>query len=187
MPKKTLRLIIEGGNDYVAHVKGNQPHLVKALNELSDQSTPEQSAETTERSRGRKENRRVELWRSTQQVAALGWNGVRTILRVQRWGKRGGQQYHEVHWYIASIEATAEVFLKIVRLHWQVENNCHWVKDVVFGEDTTPTPDPNANRVFALLRNIVINLYRRHGHYSMKYAIEQFTNLVKELYELFRT
>jgi hypothetical protein len=32
-----------------------------------------------------------------------------------------------------------------------------------------------------------VNVFRLHGHASLKYAIEHFTNLVKELYELLRT
>jgi hypothetical protein len=37
------------------------------------------------------------------------------------------------------------------------------------------------------LRDIVMNTFRLHGFFSMKYAIEKFSNLVKELYEFTRT
>jgi predicted transposase YbfD/YdcC len=77
--------------------------------------------------------------------------------------------------------------LAAVRLHWQVENNCHWVKDVRFEEDTTATTHHDANRTLAILRDVVMNIFRLNRHFSMKYAIEKFTNLVKELFELTRT
>lgn len=120
-------------------------------------------------------------------VHALGWKTTKTIVEIRHFGTRKGAAYSEVHYYIASFHASAEGMLKAIRLHWQVEHNCHWVKDVQLNEDATPTSHQNANRTLAILRDIMMNVFRLNGFFSMKYAMEKFTNLVKELYELTRT
>jgi predicted transposase YbfD/YdcC len=147
-------------------------------------------SETTEQSRGRTEQRLLRCWNHpsiAEDLHKQGWNNVRAVLEVWNTGIRDGQEYAELHYYITSVVAAPQVYLAMVRLHWQVENNCHRAKDVVFLEDHTPTPDHNANRTLAILRDFAVNVFRLHGHASLKYAIEHFTNLVKELYELLRT
>jgi predicted transposase YbfD/YdcC len=151
---------------------------------------PTAVAHSDERNRGREEHRHLRLWTSEQAlqpVHALGWNATTTIVEIRHFGRRQGKAYDEVHRYIASFQAPAEQMLKAVRLHWQVENNCHWVKDVQLKEDRTPSSHHHANRTLAILRNIVMNVFRLNGFFSIKYAIEKFTNLVKELYQLIRT
>ena len=117
----------------------------------------------------------------------MGWKNVHTVLEVWHKGIRQGQDYAEMHYYITSVAATPKEYLAMVRLHWQVENNCHRVKDVGFGEDETPTAHHNANRTLAILRDVGMNIFRLNGYTSIKYGIEKFTNRVKELIELLRT
>ncbi len=38
--KKTTKLIVEGGNDYVITVKGNQPQLLKQLKTIEETQKP---------------------------------------------------------------------------------------------------------------------------------------------------
>ena len=40
---------------------------------------------------------------------------------------------------------------KLIRGHWTVENNIHWLRDFVGHEDRSRTHDPNAACVLALL------------------------------------
>lgn len=187
MPKKTVAVIIETGNDYLVQVKGNQPTLKASLEETAARLAAADSAETSERNKGREEHRRLTLWTDCSLVDTALWCCLTSILRVERWGSRQGVAYSHTHWYISSAEASAAEFLYCVRAHWSVENKCHWVKDVSMGEDKTPTNDASANTTLALIRNIVINIFRLNGFSSIKEAIEHYTNYVKELFEMLRT
>jgi predicted transposase YbfD/YdcC len=168
----------------------NQPKLFTTLNSIAETVPPSARTQSDEQNRGREEHRHLRIWTSDAVLApvhALGWEATTTIVEIHHFGTRKAVEYDELHWYIASFHATAEEMLKAVRLHWQVENNCHWVKDVQFKEDATPTSHHDANRTLAILRDIVMNVFRLNGFFSMKHAIEKFANLVKELYELLRT
>ena len=46
-----------------------------------------------------------------------------------------GKGTSETRYYIGSRRLTAAEALEATRAHWGVENNLHWVLDVVFGED----------------------------------------------------
>lgn len=41
----------------------------------------------------------------------------------------------ERRYYISSLPADAEKFMRAVRSHWEVENRLHWCLDVQFGDD----------------------------------------------------
>jgi predicted transposase YbfD/YdcC len=145
------------------------------------------STETCEQTRGRTEYRRCTIWTDVSAIDTKRWSGVQTILKVERWGVREGKHYAHDHWFITSLKALPSVHAEIVRLHWEVENNAHRTKDVIFEEDDIRSANHNLNAVFALAHNIAINLFRFHGHHSITHAIERFTNLVKELFKMFRT
>ena len=51
--KKTTKLIIEGGNDYVITVKGNQPRLLSQLKTIAEAQKPCERFVDIEKTRGR--------------------------------------------------------------------------------------------------------------------------------------
>jgi hypothetical protein len=48
--------------------------------------------------------------------------------------------------------------LELVRGHWQMENQSHWVRDVTFDEDRSQVRCGNIPQVMAALRNTTIGL-----------------------------
>ena len=75
-----------------------------------------------------------------------------------------------VHYYISSLQATAESFAKGIRGHWGIENLVHWVKAVVMGEDPAPFAAFNAATNWSIIRNMVINIARHNGYHSLTKA-----------------
>ena len=62
--------------------------------------------------------------------------GTRTVLRlVLATRESKGKASVERRYYLSSLRTDAEQFARAVRGHWSVENQLHWVLDVVFGED----------------------------------------------------
>ncbi len=97
-------------------------------------------------------------------------------------GTRGGRPYAEQHYYISSHTASAEEFAAIIRGHWQVENNLHWVKDVVLAEDACETRAGYAPENLALLRSWAVTLFRLHGYHSISRALRRFAHDLPTLF-----
>jgi predicted transposase YbfD/YdcC len=62
----------------------------------------------------------------------------------------------------------------LVRRHWVVENNIHWLRDGVWKEDTSRSRSPNAACALALLRTALLAPVRASGHTSLTTALESF-------------
>jgi predicted transposase YbfD/YdcC len=184
-PKKTVEQIIESGNDYLIAVKKNQPTLYQQLETEFAERIPDSVNEQTERTRDRQTQRIV----SVLEVAAAtypDWAGVQRLIRVERFGQRGKQPYHETMFYISSRPTDADEFSVRVRDHWHIENRLHWVKDVVLLEDTALLCDGYAPANFAILRAIAINLLRQAGFASITRGIRAVAHDVHRLFSFFQ-
>ena len=71
-------------------------------------------------------------------------------------------------------QASPALFARLIRGHWTVENNIHWLRDAVGFEDRCRFRDPNAACVLALLRTALIAPLRAGGHHSLTRAMEHF-------------
>jgi predicted transposase YbfD/YdcC len=155
--------------DYVVTVKGNQPKLyqqvVAAFDAADDQGwacTSPHYGETLDDQHGRIEQRQCWVL-ADNQVRALGWQDCHTLVRIRRFTQRSGEKpSDETHYYISSLPSQASLLLGAIRAHWGIENGCHWVLDVVFGEDASRTRLHHADENLALLRKIALNLIRQH-------------------------
>jgi predicted transposase YbfD/YdcC len=59
------------------------------------------------------------------------------------------------------LPADARQILYATRQHWSVENNLHWVLDVVFREDDSRIRKDNSPQNMAVLRNIALNILKQ--------------------------
>ena len=58
--------------------------------------------------------------------------------------------------YISSFDTTAENFGEIIRGHWSVENQLHWMLDVAFREDDAKARKDNSPLTLNVLRKIAL-------------------------------
>ena len=157
IPKKTVQLIVENGNDYLMTVKANQPNLLASL-ELAFAQTPAISIDCqSENSHGREVERVVTVLPAPADIDPQ-WVGIRRIIKVERKGTRGQKPFHETMFYLTSLVRTASEFAQMIQKHWHVENRLHWPKDVVPREDSAHPPVPGmrlqALRFYEPLRSI---------------------------------
>ncbi|TMN33056.1 hypothetical protein CWC03_20930 [Pseudoalteromonas sp. S2755] len=67
-----------------------------------------------------------------------------------------------MHFYVTSFEPDAQMLQKAIRHHWHIENQQHWVLDVVFKEDACQISEPISAENMALFRRVVRNLAKQH-------------------------
>ena len=183
MSKKTCQLIIEGGNDYVIAVKGNQKNLHRQLRLKTENAPPTSRYIATERTRNRVTTRTVQVFHDLTGISHE-WIGLKSLIKVERTGTRGGKPYHQTAYYISSLLRDAVVFAEGIRGHWGIENRLHWVKDVVFDEDRSTIHTGQAPANLSLLRAIALNVLRCSGYSSITRAQRFLANDIDKILAL---
>jgi predicted transposase YbfD/YdcC len=180
-PKKTVEQIIQSGNDFVIAVKGNQPKLYQHLQAQFEQHEAQSVDDQTEHTRDRIVQRTVSVLDHVTGLDAA-WVGVQRLIRVERTGIRATEAVHETMFYISSIAADAADFSRLIRHHWHIENRLHWVKDIVFKEDSAALCAGHAPENMAILRTVALNLFRLNGFASMTKAIRAVAHDIPRLF-----
>ena len=104
------------------------------------------------------------------------WPGLKQAFEITRERTVHGVKTREVEYGITSLsakQANAEALLRIVRDHWKIENELHYVRDVTLGEDSCRVRSGTAPQVLAALRNVVVHLLSTVDATSYPEAIEQ--------------
>jgi len=179
--KKTLQQIIDSGNDYLVTLKANQGKLLEAVQLHFEQSQPISVTTGVEQTRQRHVERTVSVLAPPAKIDPA-WVGVQRVVKVERRGTRSGKPFKETMFYLSSLKLDAKEFAQRIRDHWQVENNLHWVKDVVLGEDKAPLCAGHALTNFAIIRTLVVNLFRLNGFASVTKGIRAVAHDIHQLF-----
>lgn len=178
--KPTVSQSVETQNHYLIALKKNQKTLYNSLVEVS-QTQPTQSFVSEKDSRhGRQIIREVSVF-DLSYWSNLGWAKLQTLIKVERWGNRGLKPYKHTAYYISSLSESAQVFAEKIRGHWRIENQLHWVKDVIFKEDSWSIHQFQAATNFSVLRTMAINLFRFLGFLSVTEGQRWLGNRVDRL------
>jgi hypothetical protein len=107
------------------------------------------------------------------------WPGRAQVFRLERQViiKKTGEVRQEVVAGVTSLapeRVDAAQLLALVRGHWCIENQAHWVRDVTFDEDRSQVRCGNIPQVMVALRNTVIGLMRWAGYTNMAAACRRF-------------
>ena len=77
----------------------------------------------------------------------------------------------EIRYFISSLDADDLERLKhVVRAHWAIENNLHWVLAITFDEDSNRTRKGHSAANLAVIRHIALNLIK--GEKTSKVGIK---------------
>jgi predicted transposase YbfD/YdcC len=164
---KIAQAIKDKGADYVLAVKANQPTLRK---EMEDAFAAAKTVETDvdhDKGHGRIERRRVGVINDVDWLdgdrrfpGELRLPHAATLIRVQSRAELADRSRFETRYYISSAELSAQRAAETVRGHWGIENQLHWVLDVVFAEDQARLRKGHGARNMAVVRHFAINLIR---------------------------
>lgn len=164
--KDTTQVIIDSKNDYLITVKGNQVKLHNRLKELGKKEKPLTIYKEKEVRKGRNINRKVSVFDS-QNINQENYTHAQSFIKVERQGFRGREEYKEEIYYISSQKLEAKTFAEKIREHWLIENQVHWVKDVIFKEDKSNFKEMKVGENYSLLVTLTLNIYRSLGFFSI--------------------
>lgn len=164
--------IINGDADYVLAVKGNQKELHEPLIDVftltknpkfSKELIPEIYKHEVTGEHGRIEERIVRslpVKSIDHQLDLTKWTNIKSIVQIEHVNHSSKRK--EYRYYISSLAHTEIERLAIsIRAHWQVENNLHWVLDVVFKEDDCRVRDEIAAQNLSWIRKMAMFLLKQ--------------------------
>lgn len=73
---------------------------------------------------------------------------------------------------LTSEHADAERILQLKRGYWQIENNLHYEKDFVFGEDRQTARKGHGPRVLSAIRNLAVSIMHMLGVENIKRCVD---------------
>ena len=159
------KTVLHQGGNYVLALKKNQGKLFAAVQRRFAHKGKRDSARKLEQAtHDRRELRRATIMRDSRLAALHNFPGIVAIARITSRRRRKAQPADKpfVRYFLLSRYVSANRLLDIVRSHWSVENQMHWVLDVVFGEDANRARKDAAPENLAILRRLALNLLRAH-------------------------
>lgn len=164
---ENARMLTEHGLRYVMAVKENQPGLLEEAHRLCGWGSHKQKGHVCEANTGWEKFKgnwiRRELFRSKEISGWSNWPSVRQVWRIKQTTKNDdGEVVHvENRYFVTSLpwdRLSGREILHSVRLHWGVENGCHWTLDVVLKQDSRPwCTQGKALRMLSWLRLLAYN------------------------------
>jgi predicted transposase YbfD/YdcC len=138
---------------------------------------------------GRVEQRVVSICRTLEGIRS--WAGLCTLIRVSatRTLLKGEYEFvgnTETRYYISALNETAQQFAHRIRDYWGVENKVHYVRDVTQAEDASRIRVLPLPQLWAITRNLALNLYRDLGFDNMAQAQRRCGFSLSHLKAIFR-
>ena len=167
--KEIAAKIIEGKGDYLLALKDNHPKLCQAVEKefstaLEAKARPRNLKRhiTVETNRGREERRQYFVMPAPDTLPGFAdWAHLATIIMVVRTRLIDGQEAGEVSYFLSSLPAKIKNLAKLIRRHWSIENQLHWVLDVTFTEDASRIRKENSPQTSAMLRRLAVSILSR--------------------------
>lgn len=160
--------IVNAKADYLLAVKENQLTLHDELENFFDQAhaiewdgVPHSFYQEIDKDHGRIEVRETRVIEDLEWLPnASKWKNLTCLIEVRSTRQKIGSSSSEVfrRLYISSRRASAKNFAKWTRQHWSIENQCHWIADVIFEEDNALTDRGNSAENMGLFRRLTMNM-----------------------------
>jgi predicted transposase YbfD/YdcC len=180
--KAIAQTIVDQGADYLLALKGNQGKLHAQVADFFADAETERFADavptvhqTCDEAHGRREVRRVRISEDLSTIPeATKWPALKSIILVERERQTGDTIEREQRYFISSRgQVGAELMASLIRGHWSIENECHWVLDIAFREDDSRIRRNHGPENFGLVRKIALNLLKQETTYKRGVAAKR--------------
>lgn len=155
--------VLDAKADYALGLKGNNgPLYAEAERAFAKAGDVAASLATEEKAHGRIERRRASVIPAPAAARAL-LPGLKAFGRIEAERTTANGKRETATRYIAlSRRLSPETMAQVVRAHWGIENQLHWILDVVFDEDSARTRKDYGPENFAVIRRLAQNILRMH-------------------------
>ncbi|WMU73266.1 ISAs1 family transposase [Enterobacter bugandensis] len=164
--KETLNRIVLQQGDFIVQLKANQEKLYQHVQKaFSVQYDNPELAEYVEKStgHGRHEVRRVmQIKADLPAELKKSWPHINSLIEIGSERTVNGQTSCDARWYLSSLPVAPQEAARIVRRHWAIENELHWVLDVAFREDEVNISDATGAAHIALVNRVALALLRKN-------------------------
>ncbi|MFB5608230.1 MAG: ISAs1 family transposase [Candidatus Nitrosomaritimum yanchengensis] len=194
--------IRERGGHYVIALKGNQETLEAEARNFFDQAraadykwTKCKIYEATNKGHGRIEKREVVITQNLKWLDCRdNWRDLNAMIEVKSTRTVKGKTTEELRYYISSKAMTAKEANSTIRGHWGIENQLHWVLDVLFNDDAVRGNTGHVAENLALFRRMAYCILkqetvrgrglaskRRKAMWNERYVLELLGKFIKEV------
>jgi len=164
--KEIAAQITEKDGDYLLALKDNHPTLCEAVADTflealeSDVPPPDlRRCQTVETSRGREERREYFALPAPPTLPGFAeWPLLATLVMVIRTTIVDGKETGQVSYFLSSLPPKVRRLANLIRGHWSIENQLHWVLDVTFAEDGSRIRTAQAPQTMAMLRRLAVSI-----------------------------
>jgi predicted transposase YbfD/YdcC len=162
--------IVEKGGDYVLALKGNQGYLSDEVENYFNQAEGVDfdgvlcdAIGSQDQAHGRSERREVYITEDIDWLPQKDeWQNLKTIIMVKSERKLSSQSVSmERRYYISTLPCDALRVANVIRGHWGIENQAHWILDVAFREDEQNANAGNIAENMSIIRRISLNLLKQ--------------------------
>lgn len=164
--KEIAKKIVEKDGHYCFAVKENKKNFYLEIKDyfdfvLNDNLEKENliTYVTTDKDHGRIERREHYIVYDIEWLYGKeNWQNLSMIGMTRNYREINGEVSIQEKYYISDLKLSGEEFARVVRGHWSIENNLHWILDVHFREDWSLCKEENALKNLATIRKICYNL-----------------------------
>ena len=158
--RATAQAIRARGGAYALVIKGNRGPLHRAAQDLFATPDPAEAAITTDTAHGRHETRTAWVRPVPDWAETYRFPGLTAMARIDSLRRIGDTTERQTRYIALSRTVEPAEALRLVRVHWSIENNQHWLLDVALAEDRIHTRSDRTAENLALLRRLALNLLR---------------------------
>lgn len=170
--------------------KNNQQKLFEEISSFFENVYWEPDHTTQDKpDHGRKETRRI--WVTTELNEHLNFPHVGQAFKVERiiLDQKNGKQSQVIAYGITSKTpelATAEQVLRDNRLHWTIENSCHYILDWAFDEDRCRISKGYGPENMTRLRRFAISIIKSKGVRNVAQKMRQLSFSPRMVFDYLR-
>jgi len=145
---------------YVLAIKRNRGNLFGAVKTLLDTArTPQRASRRTTKAHGRVERRQAIVVAAPQLARQYDFPDLVAVGRIECSRRLVGKPAKvKVRYFLTSRALSAEKLLDVAQAHWGIENNLHWVLDVLFDEDACRSRKDHGPENLAAIRKLALNI-----------------------------
>lgn len=164
--KEIAQKIVDREGNYLLALKDNHPKLAEAvastLTAAVEADEPPRALKrhvTVEKNRGRAERREYyALPAPTTLPGFADWANLATLVMVIRFTLVKGRETSEVSFFLSNLPPKVKVLAQLIRQHWSIESQLHWVLDVTFTEDASRIRKQHAPQTAGMLRRLAVSI-----------------------------